>query len=317
MCSLMGLGSPPITEILSRVQVPCGGAWPCSRKGPSSGQKPQSPRPGLVCKACSFLQQLSRGSGSSSAQRTQTGQREQGLGTIPIPSSHPTIAREQPFGAAIKAGAPQPRVPLEVEELQETRMLNYRAALETSSSSSSTVARRGGSRAVNRNCGGSRGEQSEGGLCSCRAARPSLPSPRLLSPRPDTRARSGTSSPRPCLGGSSSTGRTAALGGSEEGLLLHQAPPPMEMPDIGQRAPSVGKETEGRWTRGQVAPSALKKRMWDASSVSPRPDGICPGCTSHPTLTFPVWHLPQMQEVCFQYFAKFYLKMLKLTSHKI
>lgn len=56
-------------------------------------------------------------------------------------------------------------------------MLNYSAALETSNSSSSTVARRGGSRAVNRNCGGSHGEQREGGFCSCISL-----SLRLLSP---------------------------------------------------------------------------------------------------------------------------------------
>jgi len=53
-------------------------------------------------------------------------------------------------------------------------MLNYRAALETSNGSG-TVARRGGSRAVNRNCGGSRREQSEGGFCACIAPSPSLP----------------------------------------------------------------------------------------------------------------------------------------------
>lgn len=60
-------------------------------------------------------------------------------------------------------------------------MLNYRAALETSNSSG-TVARRGGSRAVNRNCGGSRGEQSEGGFCS--SISPSLSSFSHLSQPP-------------------------------------------------------------------------------------------------------------------------------------
>lgn len=99
-----------------------------------------------------------------------------GLGSIPIPSS-PSHCQ----GAALWSGhqawcAPSPDChwAREVEELQETRMLNYRAALETSNSSS-TVARRGGSRAVNRNCGGSRGEQSEGSFCACCAACPSLP----------------------------------------------------------------------------------------------------------------------------------------------
>ena len=77
---------------------------------------------------------------------------------------HPSV----PTPAPITAGA------CEVEELQETRMLNYRAALETSNGSG-TVARRGGSRAVNRNCGGSRREQSEGGFCACIAPSPSLP----------------------------------------------------------------------------------------------------------------------------------------------
>lgn len=77
-------------------------------------------------------------------------------------------------------------------------------------------------------------------------------------------------------------------------------------------------KTKARWGPGQIAPSTPRKRTWDASSLSPHPDGLCPGCSpSHLTLTFPVWDLPQKQEVCFQYFAKFYLKMLKLTSHKI
>lgn len=80
-------------------------------------------------------------------------------------SSIPSV----PSPAPITAGA------CEVGELQETRMLNYRAALETSNGSG-TVARRGGSRAVNRNCGGSRGEQSEGGFCACITLSPSLPS---------------------------------------------------------------------------------------------------------------------------------------------
>lgn len=35
-----------------------------------------------------------------------------------------------------------------------------------------------------------------------------------------------------------------------------------------------------------------------------------------PPLTSPLWPLPQQQELCLQYFAKVYLKMLKLTSHK-
>lgn len=93
----------------------------------------------------------------------------------------------------------------------ETRMLNYSAALETSNSSSSTVARMGGSRAVNRNCGGSRGEQREGGFCSCISL-----SLQLLSPLTATLALSTnpcvTSSPRKCLGGSSYATKAATRG---------------------------------------------------------------------------------------------------------
>ena len=90
-------------------------------------------------------------------------------------------------------------------------MLNYSAALETSNSSSSTVARRGGSRAVNRNCGGSHGEQREGGFCSCISL-----SLRLLSPLTATLALSTkpcvTSNPRKWLGGSSSSTKAVTWG---------------------------------------------------------------------------------------------------------
>lgn len=97
-----------------------------------------------------------------------------------------------PSPALIATGA------CEVGELQEMRMLNYRAALETSNSSG-TVARRGGSRAVNRNCGGSRGEQSEGSFCACIAPSPSLPlsfSHLSRPPRPPARTGVRESAPR-------------------------------------------------------------------------------------------------------------------------
>lgn len=196
-------------------------------------------------------------------------------------------------------------------------MLNYRAALETSSSSS-TVARRGGSRAVNRNCGGSRGEQSEGGFCACSAAGPCLPLGFChLSRTPWSPARQAAPG-RAWEAAAPEAGQRLWL---EKWVEKSCSTTGRHLPWKCMRVvkgPLWSAETEARWTRGQTALSIPKKRMWDASSLSPHPDGVSPGCSpSHPTLAFPLWHLPQKQEVSFQYFAKFYLKMLKLTSHKI
>lgn len=137
--------------------------------------------------------------------RIASGQRQQRPGTVPSTQQSSSHC----WGAGLWGGhrvrcwrpAPPPLIATgacEVGELQETRMLNYRAALETSNSSG-TVARRGGSRAVNRNCGGSRGEQSEGSFCACIAPSPSLPlsfSHLSRPPRPPARTGVREAAPR-------------------------------------------------------------------------------------------------------------------------
>lgn len=125
VCSLMGLGHLQTTEILSRAPQPPeilsraqGAMW----RGLALQQQGSFPWAEIPeSEVRSGLRSLflpptvkQRIRDTSSAQRTQTatGQREQGLGTIPIPSSLPAIAGEQLSEWPSSPVRSQPRLPL-------------------------------------------------------------------------------------------------------------------------------------------------------------------------------------------------------------
>lgn len=218
--------------------------WQEMAQGPSSGQRPEDRVCGQVwsweAAPLSTVKQWIRD--LSSAKRTQTAsrQREQRPGTD---GPQHLASFQQCRGAALQGGhhvraglqqllrtrpSTDHRQGCGVGELQETRMLNYRAALETSNSSG-TVARRGGSRAGNRKCGGSRREQSEEASAPASLRLPAFPSaPSPFPSRPESQHKPACEErPREWLGGSGPGGRAAARGaGVAAQGLLHQGLPP-------------------------------------------------------------------------------------------